>query len=79
MELSQDLPTLKRLWKAAEHAASLKKAGNAPIAFETIGLTLDWRLINGGYYCTPTNSSVFAWGDIDGFHFSFLHFGDNLT
>jgi hypothetical protein len=73
MALTQDLKTLTRLYEVAVRAALLNPPHTADWLLGSIGLHLDSNLTNGGYYCTPVNTSAFAWTGGDGVHFSFTH------
>ena len=44
-----------------------------------MGLLLDRRLVNGGYWCTPANSLSFGGTGGDGAHFSFLVTDNAIT
>jgi hypothetical protein len=71
-----NLTILEKLYSLAEKEAQNEDATDI---FEPIGLILMRPLMNGGYYCTPTNSSMFAHTGGDGVHFSFLHVDGNVT
>jgi len=79
MKSLQDVPALGRLWKVAEQVAIHKPTETSKDVFAPIGLHLDSHLVNGGYYCTPTNTTAFAWTGGDGVHFSFVHIENKVS
>ncbi len=46
--------------------------------FDCLGLIMDRKLVNGGYWCTPINSLQFAATGGEGTHFSFLLDGERI-
>lgn len=77
MEDTANLTILDRLYRLAEKE-SQDEPEKAVSIFEPTGLILMRPLMNGGYYCTPTNSSMFAHTGGDGVHFSFLHLNGSV-
>lgn len=65
-------PLWKRLCELDKRAARRFPSGHRDVGFGALGLILNRRLENGGYWCTPTNSLAFARTGGNGVHFSFL-------
>lgn len=69
--ISVNLPLLERMYDLNAEIA-IKFPADLGNGMGQMGLLLNTRLENGGYWCTPTNSLSFGGTGGDGAHFSFL-------
>lgn len=78
-QITVTVPLLKRIYDLNAEITAKYPAGWSDTGIGQMGLLLNRRLGNCGYWCTPTNSLSFGGTGGDGAHFSFLLTENKIT